>query len=451
MKKVCLYLLAALLLCGLFACKPVVPAEDTEASTAPEQNADGSRPHELPAVSYSEQAMTWWDSTRENSGQHIDFSSDGTAMLTANGQMQLTESNGTYTVHILMGNEPYEDMIPAFRAGKLRLLTDGEILEIVIDEDPYGILAYGITDKTFRKGGTLTEQPQACFYDTPLFSPVMQPETRWSKNARQTETDCWINVSDDFRMRGTLLPPITEENGGQAAFSVVTDGDRYAFLSNQNVTQDGDRELLFYGISRAAIDGSYDRAELAVLRLEAIYDPMGLARKGYLTLCREKDRAENTLFPFQLGANVDTVIRALTDDGWKDETAKIAELDPLLNGCAVRLVKDGKTLFGLWSERSMLFDKEPILEAFILYDKDGSVLRWSGRKPIERAAAEALTKTDLYVFSSYYSFWSTRLPTDDTITELYFLDEGSIAIYIEPMGSRASDGGSVFKILRVIP
>ena len=450
MKKVCLFLLAALMLCGLFACKSTDPEGETEALSASEEDANGSQPHEMPEVTYAEQAMTRWESTRENSAQSFFFSSDGTAMLNANVQMRLTERDGAYTVQILLGDEPYGTMRPAFRAGTVRLLTDGETLKIVIADDPYGVLAFEITDKTFQKAGTISEQPQVWFNDTPLLSESMQPGTYWEKYTRQPEEKgCWIAVTDDLRMHGTVTAPLMEENSRDVAFSVMTDSVRYAFLSNETMTTDGERELQFYGISRAVIDGGYDRTELAVLRLEAIYDPQGLARKGYLTLCREMDRAEDTLFPFQLGANVDTVIRVLTGDGWTDETAKVAELDPLLNGCAVRLVKDGKTLFGLWSEQSTLFGNEPTLEAFVLYDKDGSVLSWCGRRPIERAAAEAFTKTESYEFSANYFYWSTRLPTDGYITELYFLDEGSIAIYREPMDN-SNGGGAVFKIIRVI-
>jgi hypothetical protein len=75
MKKACLFLLAALLLCGLFACEPIVPAEETDASPAlaepaapePAQNAapdqtespifseENARP-----VTFTEDADTRW-------------------------------------------------------------------------------------------------------------------------------------------------------------------------------------------------------------------------------------------------------------------------------------------------------------------------------------------------------------------------------------------------------
>lgn len=457
MKKTILLLLAALLLCGLFACKPTDPAEETETSPAPSDPTQTAAPDQTEGPVFSEErarplsltadADTMW---QDSYSFIISVYANGTAdLFTRNEQLWLTENGDSYLLETCMYRTPFDEE-PAYRfpAGELRLFTDGDVLKVEVLSDPLGILANVQAD-----GRLLKKQGKPYEYAHNRSMVPQEPNTKWYTRFEVAERSyAWLKltVGDDISYTGTLsLPDGTKKN-------VALLGCWYSFAIVEE--RDGAAELLFYGERtnwRDPDDWYPPRMNLVRFDLEALYDPLGLCGMENFDLVRAEEfdnvYAEHgslEALRYMPGVNLDTVLNLLTRDGWTDRTAQTETVDPLLVGWFAWLTKDGQSLLIYYEPDFTPYGDEDYPSAYVLYDADGTVLEWSGSRPIDHAIADAYTLQPGVYFGSLVPTGTCGMDVaeDDWA---YFTDDGRIAV--ETVPHESGDGDEDFVILRVIP
>lgn len=429
MKKAILLLLAALLLCGLFACKPGDPAEKTEASpvpSEPEQTAVPAQAEEpvfseenARPVTFSEDADTRWFN-RFN----LCLYADGMGLIDIpSGVLWFKEQEGVFSLESRLYRTA-DDAEPAyvFTVGTMRLMTDGKEIRAEVLSDPFGILTYDEVD------GCILEKMEGEPFESRYFgmaSTPRQPDTEWGK--RFNTTFC---MDKNLVMTGT----VAEKNGAKHSCTVLSSGRAYALAEEAN----GETNLLLYATRKPA---DY-REELVRINLTPIYDPYALCFNHPMDLHREDlwETEYNATLRFMLGRQIDTVRISLTQEGWTDRTND-ADL-PEIPGCFALLSKDGQTLL-IHYEYDYSFFEEPYADAFVLYDADGTVLEWSGFRPVDHTLAEAYTHE---LGGGYFDPGPDYVDADED-DFVYFLDNGYVAV--EDIGHLGI--GSDFRIVRVIP
>lgn len=463
MKKTILLLLAALLLCGLFACKPGDPAKEPEASPAPSESAASSDPVQTAAPDQTEGPVFYEENARPLSltadadtmwmdgySFIISVFANGTAELfTRNEQLWLTENGDSYLLETRMYRTPFDEE-PAYRfpAGELRLLTDGDALKVEVLSDPLGILANVQAD-----GRLLKKQGKPYEYAHNRSKVPQEPNTKWYTRFEVAERSyAWLNltVGDDISYTGTLsLPDGTKKNvallGCWHSFAIVEE-------------RDGAAKLLFYGERtnwRNSDDWYAPRMNLVRFDLEALYDPLGLCGMENFDLVRAEEfdnvYAEHgslEALRYMPGFNLDTVVLMLIRDGWTDRTAQIETVDPILVGWFAWLTKDGQSLLIYYEPDFTPYGDEDYPSAYVLYDADGTVLDWSGSRPIDHAVADAYTLQPGVYFGSIVPTGTIRMDVAED-DYAYFTDDGRIAV--ETFWHEGGDSDLDFQIIKVIP
>ncbi len=454
MKKALICLLCAVLLCGLFACKPGDPAKEPEATPAPSEPAQTAVSEQTEAPVFSEEnarplsltadADTMW---MDSYSFIISVYANGTAdLFTRNEQLWLTESGDSYLLETRMYRTPFDEE-PAYRfpAGELRFLTDGDALKVEVLSDPLGILANVQAD-----GRLLKKQDKPYGYAQNRSMVPQELNTKWYTRFEMAERSyAWLNltVGDDISYTGTLsLPDGTKKN-------VALLGCWYSFAIVEE--RDGAAELLFYGERtnwRDSDDWYAPRMNLVRFDLEALYDPLGLCGMENFDLVRAEEfdnvYAEHgslEALRYMPGVNLDAVVLTLTRDGWMDKTET---LDSELDGWFKLLIKDGQSLVIYYEIDFTPYGDEDYPSAYALYDADGTVLDWSGSRPIDHAAADAYTLQPGVYFGSLVPTGTIgmHVAEDDYA---YFTDDGRIAV--ETFWHEGGDGDEGFRIVKVIP
>ena len=153
MKKTILLLLAALLLCGLFACKPVIPAKEAEATPAPSESAQTAAPDQTESPIFSEEnarpvTFTEDADTRWYHRFNLYLYTDDTGLIdTPSGVLWFKGQDGEFSLEMRLYRTADDDEPTCvFPAGKIRLQTDGKAIRVEVLSDPFGILAYDEVD-----------------------------------------------------------------------------------------------------------------------------------------------------------------------------------------------------------------------------------------------------------------------------------------------------------------
>jgi len=454
MKKTILLLLAALLLCGLFACKPVNPAKEAEASPAPSDPAQTAAPEQTESPIFAEERARPLSAEADTGTLWMgDYSlilsvlPDGQATLfTKQALLWLMENGDAFRVETRMYRTPFDET-PAytFYAGELRLLIDGETMRVEVLDDPLGVLTYAQADgRLLNMHGTFWDYAQ-----NRSLVP-QEPNTKWLENFEVAERSyAWLNliVGDDISYTGTLSMP----DGTKRNVSLLGCWDSYALVEER----DGAAELLFYGLrtNRMDPDDWYaPRMRLVRFDLEALYDPLGLCGMETFDLFRADDfdvvyagYGASEALRYMPGFNLDTVALTLIRDGWTDKTET---LDPVLVGWFTLLTKDGQSLLIYYEPDFTPYGDEDYPSAYVLYDADGTVLDWSGSRPIDHAIADAYTLQPGVYFGELFSAGvrSMDVAEDDYA---YFTDDGRIAV--QTVWHEGGDGDLDFQIINVIP
>lgn len=464
MKKSFIILLAALLLCGVFACgtekEPTTPeksATEMPSAVAPEPVV--SSVIDAPAFS-EENARPLSLETDKNTGwvynggwqgwrwshYHLLVYADGTACLfTPNEVFVLTENGETFSLETRLFRTA-DDTKPALTlpAGEVRLSTDGAAVKIEIMSDPFGVLAYDGLDSRVLK--TEQEGPGETRSEVNRFYLPLEPDTEWSRwfdMGERRNAYLSMTVGADGAMTGTLRFP----DGTERPCTLVGNDNGYALIDASGEKP----ELLFYGIK--AFDVEEYRAaryELVELPLDMVCDPFGLCAVDPFSIVRRDRRdGESELLTYMLGENLDTIILSLIRDGWTDRTLEVETLNPLFEGFFAWLVKDGRTLFIHtdydFSQPYELSNAFP--DAFVLYDTDGAVLEWGGSRPLDHAIADGYKRPKGAYFYSMDGVTGAMITGEDQ--DAYFLDDGRIAIEFLP--HEDGDGDVDFQIVKVIP
>ena len=457
MKKTILLLLAALLLCGLFACKPKDPAEETEATPAPPESTQTALPDQTEGPVFSEERARLLSLTADADTMWQDsysfiisvFANRTADLFTRNEQLWLTENGDSYLLETRMYRTPFDEE-PAYRfpAGELRLFTDGDVLKVEVLSDPLGILANVQAD-----GRLLEKQGKPYEYAHNRSMVSQEPHTKWYTHfevAERSYAKLNLTVGDDISYTGTLsLPDGTKKN-----VALLGCWDSYAIVEEH----DGAAELLFYGerTNRMDPDDWYPpRMNLVRFDLEALYDPLGLCGKETFNLFRVEEfdhvyAAYGSLeaLRYMPGVNLDTVLNLLTRDGWTDRTAQIETLDPILVGWFAWLTKDGQSLLIYYEPDFTPYGDEDYPSAYVLYDADGTVLDWSGSRPIDHAIADAYTLQPGVYFCNFVPIGTSGMDVAED-DYAYFTDDGRIAV--ETFWHEGGDSDLDFQIINVIP
>ncbi len=458
MKKTILLLLATILLCGMLACDPGIPAEKTEATPAPSEPVQPAAPAQTDEpvfleelarpLSFSEDADTCWNAP--DYAFILSVLSDGTAsVFTRTALLWLTEDGDSFRVETRMYRTPFDEE-PAYRfpAGELRFFTDGNRVKVEVLSDPLGVLSHAQAD-----GRLLTKNGTSWKYAQNRSEVPQEPNTKWYTRFEMTEQNnarLHLTVGNDASFTGTLsLPDGTKKDvallGCWSSFALVEE-------------RDGAAELLFYGERtnwRDPKDWYPPRMNLVRFDLDALYDPLGLCSTENFDLVRAEEfdnvYAEHGALEalrYMPGVNLDTVKNTLTRDGWTDRTAQIETLDPLLDGWFAWLTKDGKTLWIYYEPDFTPYGDEDYPSAYVLYDADGTVLDWSGSRPIDHAIADAFTLQPGAYFGDLISNGTVGMDVAED-DYAYFTDDGRIAV--ETLWHEGGDGDLDFQIIRLLP
>lgn len=461
MKKSFIILLAALLLCGVFACgKTELPQQietvsATDAQNQPSTVAPGSvqiEAGEQPAaaneaVFSAEDARALSLKTDRNTAWTYQYEYDivvnenGTAYLfTPKEVLVLIENGGTFLSETRLYRAKYDtEPVMTLPAGELRLLTDGETLKIEVLSDPLGILTLDSLN-----GRVLEKTEYHVNADFNFFSAPLEPGTKWFQyfDMGEHQYACLnMTIAEDGAMNGTLRFP----DGTQKNCTLLGNREGFALVDESGETP----ELLFYGIRRKP-DEAYSettRYETVRVALDPIRDPLQLCGIDAFELWREF--GQDTELPYIIGRDLDAVILALIRDGWTDRTLEVETLNPLFDGFFAWLVKDGRTLFIHtdfdYSQPYELSNAFP--DAFVLYDTDGTVLEWGGSRPLDHAIADGYKRPKGAYFYSMDGVTGAMITGEDQ--DAYFLDDGRVAIEFLP--HEDGDGDVDFQIVKVIP
>lgn len=464
MKKACLFLLAALLLCGLFACKPVIPTEENEASTAPSEPAATESEHtavltqtEGPVFSEErarlfsvrEDRNTGWvyngpyDKWGHHEHYHLLIYEDGTAYLfTPNEVFTLTENDDAFLLTVrLFRTENDEEPALTLSAGEMRIHTDGTAVLFEVLSDPFGILAFDALNNMVLKKENDGPGDTRSIVNW-IYVPL-EPDTEWFSYFDMGEcgfAHLKMTINEDGGMTGTMRFP----DGAERSCILVGNNDSYALV-------DEDGELLFFG-ERSKMYEQFDayRYELVQFGLDVICDPLEMCANDTVSIWRDDDDSEeDKLLRYMLGKNLDSVILSLIRNGWTDQTPEIEGLDPCLEGFFAWLTKDGQTLVIHYElDFSTPYAvSEAYADAFVLYGADGAVLKWGGAKPIDHTIADGYRlEKDAYFYQLTGGTGAMITGEDE---DAYFLDDGRIAI--ETMPHEGGDGDEDFQIVKVIP
>lgn len=472
MKKSFIILLAALLLCGVFACgKTELPQQietvsATDAQNQPSTVAPGSvqiemadRPAGTDAPTFSEENArplslemdknTGWVYNGGWQGRrwthyHLLVYADGTAYLfTPNEVFALTENEETFSLETRLFRTP-DDTKPALTlpAGEVRLSTDGAAVKIEIVSDPFGVLAYDGLDSRVLK--TEQEGPGETRSEVNHYYLPLEPGTKWFQyfDMGEHQNACLnMTIAEDGAMNGTLRFP----DGTQKNCALLGNREGFALVDESGETP----ELLFYGIRRKPDEAYFEttRYETVRVALDPVRDPLELCGIDAFELWREF--GQDTELPYIIGRDLDAVILALIRDGWTDRTLEVETLNPLFDGFFAWLVKDGRTLFIHtdfdYSQPYELSNAFP--DAFVLYDTDGTVLEWGGSRPLDHAIADGYKRPKGAYFYSMDGVTGAMITGEDQ--DAYFLDDGRIAIEFLP--HEGGDGDVDFQIVKVIP
>lgn len=438
-------LLSALLLCGLVAIRVKDTASDVEAQRLPVSvtlvgaERAAASPGAFNPLSLQEQSNTVWS---DGAGRRLMIYEDDAYLFTANEVFALTERDGAFILEARLYHTALDEL-PAMvlPVGAVRLLRDGATVKVEVADDPLGALAFNGLD-----GAVLTKQTYTP-YRYPSFnfcSVPKEPGTKWFCYGDMGDHRYAIlkmTMGEDCSMTGTLSLP----DGQIMNCALLGNEDGFALVDES----EDEPELLFYG-ERSAIDTRYIfpyRYELVRIDLDPVHDPLGLCVEGGFKLWRE--RTEEMDFAYMLGTNLDSLILTLTRDGWTDTTNEIEKLAPILEGWFVRLTKDGQTLLIHydWDPYLPYESYQPFPDAYVLYGGDGTVLSWSGERPLDHALADVYRLEKNVYFHKKVGHWGMDVGCEDEYA--YFLDDGRIAIEYVPHESGSGD--VAFEIVRVIP
>ena len=193
------------------------------------------------------------------------------------------------------------------------------------------------------------------------------------------------------------------------------------------------------------------RMNLVRFDLEALYDPLGLCGTETFDLFRAEEfdnvYAEHgslEALRYMPGVNLDAVVLTLTRDGWTDKTET---LDSELDGWFKLLIKDGQSLVIYYEMDFTPYGDESFPMAYALYDADGTVLDWSGSRPIDHAVADGYTLQPGVYFGSLVPTGTIGMDVAED-DYAYFTDDGRIAV--ETFWHEGGDGDEGFRIVKVI-
>ena len=450
MKKILAILLVLLFTCSMFACKTDDPsgigetAPETEAPKTVSTEKTGADPTAAPApagtdvpkaetpaketVSYPENARalsltenadTYW-SDGQNEYRILIYDDSEAYLMTPNGVLTLTEDGDAYLAETKLYRSPFDtESAAVFTAGQVRLLTDGYALKIKVADDPLNILKYDALD------GLVLEKQDFEPYrysDYNFFSGPLEPGTEWF---------CYFNMGEyhyarlnmtigwDGSIYGTLVMP----EGTQRTCVLLVNGDSFALIDESADSP----ELLFYG-SRNRIYETYyntERYGLVRIALDPVFDPLGLCLLSEFNL-RRQDGREGEL-PYILGKSLDSLILELTRDGWQDQTEQLVESEPCLEGWYARLTIDDWTLLIYYlDDYGIPYEAyQSYVYAYVLYGADGTVLSWSGSKPVDHELADAHKIRSGVHFNPGAGIDGLMIGED---VDTYFLDDGRLVI-----------------------
>ena len=479
MKKIITVLLIAALVCGVFACRaggltenvqtapaagapkqeepvsngaPVTAADNgvktekaeepvtPEKAEGPALQAEGAKP-----LSIKNNKNTWWaDYQNEHSVQVFE---DGTAYLfTPDEVLALTENGDTFLAETRLYRTPFDtEPAAAFPAGEVRLTSDGYTLNIEVIDDPLGILAHGtlngmVLDK-------VDEKPYR-YPDYNFFSGPLEPGTEWF---------CYFNMGEYHYARlnmtigwdGSIYGMLTMPEGTQRTCALLVNGDGFALIDESAESP----ELFFYGERNRIYETYYNSERYGLVRiaLNPVFDPLELCVLSEFNLRRQDGREGE--FPYILGKSLDSLILELTHDGWEDRTEQLVESEPSLDGWYARLTIDGRTLLIYYvSDYGIPYEAyQTYVYAYVLYGADGTVLSWSGSKPVDHELADSHKIKSGVHFSPGAGIDGLLIGED---VDTYFLDDGRLVIrgadHLEDTNMK-DEGDTYFVTVKVIP
>ena len=440
MKKALICLLCAVLLSGLFACgkeKDPTAAEKTDEPTAEQTTEEPPAATNAPAFSesdsrpltFAEDADTLWIAR----GTTLLLYPEGTGILTLHKNnyeqhLNITERDGTFLAEIQMYRTPF-DSEPAycFPAGELRLFTDGNAVRIKVTEDPLGIFADEDADGAILEKSDY--KPYRFIFANSGNTPD-QPNTEWGvhfKNGRQT-----FLVDENAAFYGAVRMP----DGTDHACAFMS--NLFAFTIVEE--RDGAAELLFYGRSERV---GYRQCNVQ-MKIRPIYDPYDLCGDESLELYRDEEHLDE--LRYMNGQNLDTVTLRLLRDGWTDKTDELQTIARSLVGWFALFRKEGQAVLIFYELDFTPYGDEAFPIGFVQYAADGTVVEWSGVKPIDHRIADAYTVTEGSAFHDVVGWGGAIFNEDDFI---YFLDDGRIAVQTVWHENRHED--DEFHIYRIIP
>ena len=344
------------------------------------------------------------------------------------------ENDGTFLLEKRMFSQPYGEKVAyTLTVGEVTLVTDGNTVKLSVIDDPLGILAYAKADGLqFRR-----DDDSGYPFVQSSWEALKQPNTTWSLCYYAADT--YVN-STTFRMSGDMEIYGSVDLKGENVWE-----DCSLFYCNETYMLVGKEGPLFYGYRYYLGDAfSYARNEFVEIMLRPIYDPYDMAEGGYIYLRREADGIQEDM-GYLPGANLEVMKPVLLAAGWTDETDALKEVHPGLIGRIARFMKDGSTLVIFYSSPDTRFGKEVYMEAFVIYEKDGSVLCWCGAKPADHILAEkGLTQG----WIGDREFNDCRLNAEAPYIYT-FLDNGYLAI--EGVWDDSEDFVSGFDTYRMIP
>lgn len=438
MKKGFIVLLAALLLCGLFACANEEPAEigtaTSEPAAAPVFSAENARP-----LSFSEDRNTEWNADYQ---YRVQVYLDGKAVLRLpNVLLWLKENGDTVSVEEKLYRSPY-DSEPAIvqPVGTIRLLSDGEALKIETVDDPFSIFAFLQLDGQILKKEKY--KPGSSNGNWNWFNLPIQPDTEWFSYLDTGEPP-YAKLAMQMHEDGSTDGVLRFADGTEKSCILAGNGNSFALIDESSESP----ELFLYGVRTPMKEYDFSRYNLVRLALDPVYDPLGLCKKDAFLL--QRDYGEDAELRYMLGKNLDTIILSLIRDGWTDKTQQIAECDLWRDGWFAWLTKNGQTLL-MWVDLDFSTpynDKETFANDYVLYDADGKVLSWSGEKPLDHTIADHYTLQEGVYFNGLPGVYGGMIVGEDSTA--YFLDDGRIAIQTIP--HEGGNGDIDFVIIRVIP
>lgn len=409
MKRMLCGAVALLLLFGALGCRiasnapeaPTDAAETAAPTDAPETTAEAAA-EETPFDIAAHQDSYW-------SGENADLRIDehGNALLKLGGLLlDLVERDDGLTAAGLEFSESmYAHPCFGMTVALLKLLSDGDEVQVQIVNDPYGAFSDVGEAPVLSYQKPYHERFSYHWPDiAPSRDPAEQPGTDWQLALKDVNDDSkgfqkseWIELhSEDGQVRGTWTRP----DGTVIPCVLLTNQNAAVVCSCREDDASVAEDVLLFG-KRAGYDIDEDIFGYVLFKLASIWCAFGAfspkdtffgsQTEGTVWFHKASgvfgyayEQMEQGDYTYCMGVDRRIIELNLTENGWQP----IGSGDDFNLG---KYQKDGDTLLIAYIDVDTFLGFVFAADGYACYDETGAVKAWGGLKPIDHTVAESYT------------------------------------------------------------